>query len=83
MHMDIALKKLSILERLHLIWDEAALERVAKAVERELPALETSDGYSDTEVEELDRRMEEHVKGLGKGFTHDEAMRLMREGFTG
>ena len=81
--MDIASKKLSLFERLHLIWDEAALERVARAIERELPVQGTTDDYSDAEVEELDRRMEEHVNGLGKGYTHEEAMRLMREGFAG
>ena len=79
--MDIALKKLDLMHRLMLIWDEAALQRVATVIEKEMP--EVDDDFTDEEIAELDRRQASHLSGESKSYTHEEAMRMMREGFKG
>ena len=75
--MDIALKKLDLMHRLMLIWDEAALQRVAKAIESEVP--EVDDDFSPDELAELDRRRAEHLRGEGRSYTHEEAIAMLRK----
>lgn len=75
--MDIALKKLDLVQRLLQIWDEAAIERVAKAIESEAPE---ADDIED-DLEELDRRRERQLKGESRSFSREEAMKLARSGF--
>ena len=79
--MDIALKKLDLIERLMHIWDEAALLRVAKVIETEVPEETDVDDFTDDEVAELDRRRARHLAGESKSYTQEEALRLAREGY--
>lgn len=79
--MDIARKKLDLMQRLMLIWDEAALNRVAKVIEKEAPEVGDEDYFTDEEIAELDRRRARHLSGESKSYTQKEAMRLAREGF--
>ncbi|MCO6482708.1 MAG: hypothetical protein J5I62_07930 [Flavobacteriales bacterium] len=79
--MDIARKKLDLMQRLMLIWDEAALNRVAKVIEKEAPEVGDEDDFTDEEIAELDRRRARHLSGESKSYTQKEAMRLAREGF--
>ncbi|MBV6404080.1 MAG: hypothetical protein IT228_04105 [Flavobacteriales bacterium] len=77
--MDIALKKLDLMHRLMLIWDEAALQRVAKVIEKEVPEVEGD--FTDEEVAELERRRARYLSGESKPHSVEESMRLAREGF--
>ena len=81
--MDIANIKLTLMERLMLVWDEAALKRIGTAIETEIPEASGEDGYSDEELAELDRRQARHLSGESKSYTREEAIRMMREGFKG
>lgn len=81
--MDIANIKLTLMERLMLVWDEASLSRIGAAIETEITEESGMDGYTDEEVAELDRRQARHLSGESKSYTHEEAMRMMREGFKG
>lgn len=81
--MDIASIKLTLMERLMLVWDEAALKRIGNAIETEIPDTVGEDDYSDEEIAELDRRQARHLSGKSRSYTHEEAMRMMREGFKG
>jgi hypothetical protein len=74
--MDIALKKLELMQQLMLIWDEAALERVAKAIGTEVPDLPD---LSPEEMSELDRRRERHLKGEGRSYTMEESIARLRK----
>lgn len=74
--MDIALKKLDLIQRLMQVWDEAALQRIAKTIEAEVP--EADMDMTDEDWAELDRRRAEHLRGEGKSYTKDEAIRLLR-----
>ncbi|MBS1936669.1 MAG: hypothetical protein JSS84_02505 [Bacteroidetes bacterium] len=71
------------MERLMLVWDEASLRRIGAAIETEIAEESGMDGYTDEEVAELDRRQARHLSGESKSYTHEEAMRMMREGFKG
>ena len=75
--MDIALKKLDLMHRLMLIWDEAALQRVAKAIESEVP--EVDDDFSPDELAELDRRRARHLRGEGTSYTLEESIAKLRK----
>lgn len=75
--MDIALKKLDLMHRLMLIWDEAALLRVAKAIESEVP--EVDDAFSPDELAELDRRRARHLRGEGISYTLEESIARLRK----
>ena len=79
--MDIALKKLDLVQRLLLIWDEAALQRVATVIEKEVPEDLGEDDFTDEEIAELDRRRARHLSGEGKTYSQEEALRMAREGF--
>ena len=81
--MDIANIKLTLMERLMLVWDEASLKRIGNAIETEIPEAAGEDDYTDEEIAELDRRQARHLSGESKSYTHEEAMRMMREGFKG
>lgn len=81
--MDIANIKLTLMERLMLVWDEASLRRIGAAIETEITEEKGMDGYTDEEIAELDRRQARHLSGESKSYTHEEAMRMMREGFKG
>ena len=75
--MDIALKKLDLLQRLMSIWDEAALQRVAKVLEAEVP--ETDDDFTPEEIAELDRRRARHLRGEGTSYTLEESIQKLRD----
>lgn len=75
--MAIALKKLELMQRLMLIWDEATLARVAKTIEEAVPDAEMD--LSEEDWAELDRRRAEHLRGEGKSYTQEEAMGLLRK----
>ena len=81
--MDIANIKLTLMERLMLVWDEASLRRIGAAIETEITEEKGMDGYTDEEIAALDRRQARHLSGESKSYTHEEAMRMMREGFKG
>lgn len=81
--MDIASIKLTLMERFMLVWDEASLKRIGSAIEAEIPEEVNEDDYTDEEIAELDRRQARHLSGESKSYTHEEAMRMMREGFKG
>jgi len=74
--MDIALKKLDLIQRLMQVWDEATLQRIAKTIAAEVP--ETDMDMTDEDWAELDRRRAEHLRGEGRSYTKDEAMRMLR-----
>lgn len=77
--MDIALKKLDLVQRLLLIRDEAALQRVAKVIEKEAPATpEVGDDFTEEELAELDRRRARRLSGESKGCTAEESIRMLR-----
>lgn len=75
--MDIALKKLELMQRLMLIWDEATLARVAKTIEEAVPDAEME--FTDEDWAELDHRRAAHLRGEGKSYTQEEAMSLLRK----
>ncbi|MCO6481246.1 MAG: hypothetical protein J5I62_00485 [Flavobacteriales bacterium] len=77
--MDIALKKLDLVQRLLSIWDEAALNRVAQVIEKEASAEEILD-LTEEEIAELDRRRARYLSGESKPYTVEESMRIAREG---
>lgn len=79
--MDIASVKLTLMERLMLVWDEASLRRIGTAIETEITKEVGMDDYSEEEVAELDRRQARHLSGDSKSYAQEEAMRMMREGF--
>jgi hypothetical protein len=82
--MDIALKKLDLMQRLMLIWDEAALQRVATVIEKEVPeVVEEDEDFTDEEIAELDQQRADHLSGKTKSYTAEESIRMMREGFKG
>ncbi len=81
--MDIAKVKLTLMERLMLVWDEASLKRIGNAIETEIPEELGEDDYSDEVIAELDRRQARHLSGESRSYTHEEAMRMMRDGFKG
>lgn len=74
--MDIALKKLDLMQRLMLIWDEAALGRVAKAIETEVP--EVDEDFTAEEIAELDRRRARHLRGEATSYTLEEFIVKLR-----
>ena len=75
--MDIAQKKLDLMQRLMLIWDEAALQRVATAIETELP--DGGDELPDEDLPELERRRARYLNGESVPVSVEEAMRLARK----
>jgi hypothetical protein len=79
--MDIALKKLDLMHRLMLIWDEAALQRVAKAIETEVPEVE--EDFTDEEIRELEQQRVDHLSGKTGSHSAEESIRMIRDGFKG
>lgn len=65
-----------------LVWDEASLQRIAKAIETEIGVEIGEDEYSEEEVAELDRRQARHLSGESPSYTHEEALRKMRDGLS-
>jgi hypothetical protein len=78
--MDIALKKLDLVQRLLLIWDEAALQRVAKVIEKEAPEVDQEDDFTAEEIAELDKRRAEYLRGEGTSYTAEESLKRLRAG---
>jgi hypothetical protein len=74
--MDIALKKLDLMRRLMMIWDEAALQRVAKVIETEVPG--TDEDLTPEEIAELDQRRARHLRGEGTSYTLEESIAKLR-----
>ncbi len=68
----------SSVDRHRGIADEAALARVAKAIESEVPEVE--EDYTDEEVAELERRRARYLSGESKPHSVEESMRRAREG---
>ena len=81
--MDIASIKLTLMERFMLVWDEASLKRIGRAIEAEIPEEIGEDDLTDEEIAELDRQQALHLSGQTKSYTRVEAIRMMREGFKG
>ena len=54
--MVFALKRLALVQCLLLIWDEAALQRLAKVIEQEAPEVGEEDDLTDVDIAELDKR---------------------------
>ena len=81
--MDIASIKLTLMERLMLVWDEASLKRISTAIETEIPEEVDEDDFTDEEIAELDRQQAQHLSGETKSYSREEAIRMMREGFKG
>jgi hypothetical protein len=59
--MDIPSIKLTLMERLMLVWDEASLKRIGTAIETEIPEETGSQEYTDEEIAELDRQQAQHL----------------------
>ena len=76
--MDIALKKLELMQRLMLIWDEATLQRIAKTIETEVPEADLD--MTDEDWAELERRRARHLRGEGTSYTLEESMARLRKG---
>lgn len=76
--MDIALKKLDLIQRLMQVWDEASLQRIAKTIEAEVP--EADMDMTDEDWAELERRRERHLRGEGTSYTLEESMARLRKG---
>ena len=79
--MDSARLKLDLIQRLQLIWDDAALLRVQKAIDAEIPAELLEDEITDEELTELNARRDAARRGEGQGFSREEALRLARAGY--
>ena len=79
--MDIARLKLTLVERLMLIWDEGSLQRLEKAIETEV--LSDADEMSDEEYAELNDRMAKHERGETKYFSAEESIKMIRQGTKG
>ena len=75
--------KLTLMERLMLVWDESSLMRIGKAIETEIPEEAGDDDLSDDDIAELDRQQAQHVSGETVSYSREEAIRMMREGFKG
>ena len=78
--MDIAKKKLALVQRLLLIWDEAALQRVAKVIEKEAPEVDEEDDLTDEDIAELDQRHSRRLSGESKGYTAEETISWSSQG---
>jgi hypothetical protein len=76
--MDIALKKLDLMQRLMLIWDEAALKRVAKVIEKEVP-VGSDDDITDEELAMFDRNHAAFLRGDLKTMTGAESVKRLRK----
>lgn len=79
--MNIALKKLDLMQRLLLIWDEAALQRVAKVIEKEAPAaIDPDDEITDEEYAAFQEELAKCERGETPFHTQEESIRMIREG---
>jgi hypothetical protein len=67
-------------QRLLLIWDEAALQRVAKVIEKEAPEVDQEDDFTAEEIAELDKRRAEYLRGEGTSYTAEESLQRLRSG---
>lgn len=77
--MDIALKKLDLMQRLMLIWDEAALKRVAKVIEKEAPAaVDPGEDITDEEYAAFQEELAKRDRGEIKFHTREESMAEIR-----
>jgi len=77
--MDIALKKLDLMQRLMLIWDEAALQRVAKVIEKEVPAaIDPDEEITDEEYAQFQEELAQRDRGEIKFHTREESMAEVR-----
>ena len=79
--MDIALKKLDLMQRLMLIWDEAALQRVAKVIEKEAPsAIDPDDDITEEEYAAFQDELAKRDRNEIKFYTEEESIRIIRHG---
>ncbi len=80
--MDIALKKLDLMQRLMLIWDEAALKRVAKVIEKESPAgVDPDEDITEEEYAAFQQELAKRDRGEIRFYSEEESIRMIREGF--
>lgn len=80
--MDIALKKLDLMQRLMLIWDEAALQRVAKVIEKEVPAdIDAEEDITEQEFAAFQQELSKRDQGDIRFYSEEESIRMIREGF--
>jgi hypothetical protein len=76
--MDIAAMKLDLVQRLLSIWDEAALTRIAIAIETEVFEEGGEEDLTEEEVLELDKRRARRLSGESKGYSAEESIRMLR-----
>lgn len=83
--MDIARKKLDLVQRLLTIWNEAALQRVAKVIEKEAPDVAPyhDQEVNDAEISELDAEHEKALRGEGTAYTWEEVKEMARKAVKG
>jgi hypothetical protein len=60
------------------IWDEAALQRVAKVIEKETPEVGEADDLTEEDIAELDKRRARRLSGESKGYTAEGSIRMLR-----
>lgn len=76
--MDLATKKLELIQQLMLVSDEKILRRVAAFFKQEVPASEELD-LGPAELEELDRRRAARLSGKSKGYTMEESLNMLKD----
>ncbi len=76
--MDVAKVKLTLMERLMLVWDESALLRIGKAIETEIHEDVGEGDFTGEEIAELDRRRAEYLRGEGTSYTVEESLERLR-----
>jgi hypothetical protein len=76
--MDIAAKKLDLVQRLLSIRDEAALTRIAIVIETEVSEEGGEEDLTEEEILELDKRRARRLSGESKGSAAEESIRMLR-----
>ncbi len=77
--MDIAAKKLELMQRLMAIADESTLQRVAAFFKKEVPTDLEEDDLTDEELSELNTEHARVLRGEGESYTVDEAMAIVQQ----
>ncbi|HMN07008.1 MAG TPA: hypothetical protein PKD45_14930 [Flavobacteriales bacterium] len=75
--MDTASLKLSLVERLLLVWDTKALQRIGEAIEKEM---EAGEDFTEEELAELEKQRADHLSGKSRSYTAEESLRMIRNG---
>ena len=78
--MDIAAKKLELVQRLLSIMDEKTLQRVAAFFKKEVPTtVDAEDDITNEEYAEFDEEIAKHERGEVKFHTAEESFGMIRE----